>query len=100
VERVVDLDWPTYSELNRLSYLACHALQRALSPERVYMAAFGSQSGLPMTYAHYHLHVVPVMANDERPRPAQVFSWTEGVVTYDEAEAQRLVASLRDAWPG
>jgi hypothetical protein len=65
----------------------------------VYTAALGSSSELPMTYAHFHLHVVPVLDEGESARPAQVFSWSSGVVSYTETEAKELVSELRRAWP-
>lgn len=99
VARGTELGWPEYSELQRLAYQACQALESLLSPLRVYVAALGSQQELPMTYAHYHLHVVPVAEEGERGRPAQVFSWNEGVVTYTDAEAAELVTDVKRAWP-
>ena len=91
--------WPELSAVQRLAYDACHALERVLAPKRLYVAAFGSDSAAPMTFAHYHLHVVPIQEEGESARPAEVFSWSRGVVTYDAAEAARLVAELRRAFP-
>ena len=58
----------------------------------------GSPAPVPMSYAHLHVHVVPVTAADERSRPARVFSWSEGVVVYDDIEAVQLAAELRRKW--
>jgi histidine triad (HIT) family protein len=100
VEHATELSWPEYSALQRLAYEACQALQSALQPQRVFVAALGSSGApQPMTFSHFHLHVVPVLPGDERPRPAQVFSWTEGVVTYDAEQAAALIARLKSAWP-
>ncbi|HVY25934.1 MAG TPA: HIT domain-containing protein [Polyangiaceae bacterium] len=99
VQRATELSWAEYSELQRLTYDACHALERALKPKRVYTAALGSSLELPMTYAHFHLHVVPLLEEGEGTRPAEVFSWSHGVVSYDESEARSLVSELRRAWP-
>lgn len=99
VERATELGWSEYSELQRLAYDACHALERVLKPRRVYTAALGSSSELPMTYAHFHLHVVPVLEDGESSRPAQVFSWSHGVVSYTEPDAKELVNELQRAWP-
>jgi diadenosine tetraphosphate (Ap4A) HIT family hydrolase len=98
-EHVTQLSWHEYSALQRLAYEASQALERVLAPRRVYIAALGSSEALPMTFSHFHLHVVPVLEDDERPRPAQVFSWSEGVVTYEPEQAQELVSGLRRAWP-
>jgi len=99
VEHATQLTWPEYAELQRLAYEACHALERVLEPKRVFVAALGSNSAQPMTFSHFHLHVVPVVEDDERARPAQVFSWTEGVVTYDAEQARTLVTRIKRAWP-
>jgi diadenosine tetraphosphate (Ap4A) HIT family hydrolase len=99
VEHATQLCWEDYAALQRLAYEASQALERALSPKRVFIAALGSSDSLPMTFSHFHLHVVPVLEHDARPRPAQVFSWTEGVVTYEPEQARELVASIRRAWP-
>jgi diadenosine tetraphosphate (Ap4A) HIT family hydrolase len=99
VEHASQLSWREYSALQRLAYEASQALERVLAPRRVYIAALGSSEALPMTFSHFHWHVVPVLETDERPRPAQVFSWSEGVVTYDLEQAQELVSRLRQAWP-
>jgi hypothetical protein len=42
---------------------------------------------------------VPVFESDERARPAHVFSWSSGVLVYDDEEARALAARLRAAWP-
>ena len=99
VEHATQLSWPEYSALQRLAYEACQALTQVLQPKRVFVAALGSSSPLPMTFSHFHLHVVPVAEEDERARPAQVFSWTEGVVSYDAQQARKLVSDLQRAWP-
>jgi diadenosine tetraphosphate (Ap4A) HIT family hydrolase len=99
VEHATQLSWPEYGALQRLAYEASQALEKALQPQRVFIAALGSSDPQPMTFSHFHLHVVPVLQGDDRPRPAQVFSWTEGVVTYDAAQAAKLVSQLERAWP-
>jgi diadenosine tetraphosphate (Ap4A) HIT family hydrolase len=99
VDRATELDWSQYCDLQRLTYDACHALERVMKPKRVYTAALGSSTELPMTYAHFHWHVVPLLEDGESARPAQVFSWSHGIVSYDDAEARRLVSELRRAWP-
>ncbi len=98
VERTSTLEWPVYSELQRLVWDSNRALERALRPARVYVATLGSSRQLPMSFPHHHTHVVPIYETDERARPANVFSWSSGVVRYAEAEARRLRAELRQAW--
>lgn len=99
VEHMHELSWATYADLQRLAYDATLALQRALGPLRVYCAALGSSAALAISYPHFHLHVIPVFAQGEAARPARVFSWSEGVTVYDDAEAAELVARVRAAWP-
>jgi histidine triad (HIT) family protein len=99
VESATALDWPEFCEIQRLAYDACRVIENTLRPKRVYVAALGASNALSMSYPHYHLHLVPVYEDDESARPAQVFSWSAGVVVYEPAEASELVAELGDAWP-
>ena len=64
---------------------------------RVYVASLGAVQALPMSFPHHHTHVVPIYETGERARPANVFSWSSGVVRYAQAEARELRASLRSA---
>lgn len=100
VERFTELPFSVYSELQRLAFDACRALERLLAPKRVFVAALGTSNPLLMSYPHYHLHVVPVCEDDERGRPAAVFSWSEGVLLYEAEEAAEFIAATRAAWPG
>ena len=97
-ESVTELAFPEFMALQRLVFEACHALERVMTPKRVYVAALGSARSLPMSYPHYHVHVVPVCEDDERSRPAAVFSWSAGVIAYEHEDALRLIGELRDAW--
>jgi len=65
----------------------------------VFTATLGAAVELPMTYSHYHMHVIPVYETDERARPARVLSWSEGVVVYDDAEARDMCQRLSECWP-
>jgi diadenosine tetraphosphate (Ap4A) HIT family hydrolase len=97
VERGSDLDWPVFADLQHLVWQASRALQAELSPARVYVASLGSSRPLPMSFPHHHTHVVPIYETDERARPANVFSWSSGVVRYARAEAEQLCSRLRSA---
>jgi diadenosine tetraphosphate (Ap4A) HIT family hydrolase len=94
-----ELPWPVYSELQRLNYEACCALRRAFQPPRVFSAVLGTSSELPMSFPHFHIHALPVYETDERARPAYVFSWTAGVLVYEEDDVRRLSDQIRAAWP-
>jgi diadenosine tetraphosphate (Ap4A) HIT family hydrolase len=99
VEHVHELSWTEYSALQRLAYDASSTLTRALAPKRVYTAVLGSPAPLLISYPHLHIHLLPVHETDERARPARVFSWSEGVVVYEDHEVSELAARLREQWP-
>lgn len=99
VEGVSEIDWPLFVHVQRLVYQSRLALDRALAPLQVYVGIFGATTPLPMSFAHFHAHVIPIYENDERARPARVLSWSEGVVTYDEEEATALRTRLLACWP-
>jgi diadenosine tetraphosphate (Ap4A) HIT family hydrolase len=98
VERVTAMSLASYLELQRLVFAACGAVESVFRPKRTFVAALGASNPLLMSYPHYHVHVVPVCDDDERARPAAVFSWSQGVVSYDASEAANLVRELRAAW--
>jgi diadenosine tetraphosphate (Ap4A) HIT family hydrolase len=99
LEDTSELGWPVYADLQRLAYDACTALRRTLEPARIFVAVLGASAQLPMSFPHFHIHVLPVYDTDERARPANVFSWSSGVLVYEDDEARALSARLRAAWP-
>ncbi len=99
VERASELPWEVYSDLQRLVFEATHAVEACFQPARVFTATLGAAVELPMTYAHYHVHVIPVAETDERARPARVLSWSEGVVLYEDEEAEQMRRTLLASWP-
>jgi len=99
VERASSLSWEVYRDLQRLTFDAICVIDAHFKPARVFTATLGAAVELPQTYAHYHVHVIPVYETDERARPARVLSWSEGVVVYDDAEAESLCRELSKAWP-
>lgn len=98
VERVEDVPWELYVAVERLVFEARRALQRLLDPAQIYTATLGAVTPLPMSFAHFHTHVIPVPEVDERARPARVLSWSEGVYVYDDEEAAALRGAILDAW--
>ena len=98
VEHVHELDWPAYAGLQQLAHGAALALQHVLAPKRVFVASLGCAAPLATSYAHLHVHVIPVHETDERARPARVLSWSEGVVVYDDDSADTLSQELRAAF--
>lgn len=99
VERISDLTWEVFSDVQRLAFEAARAADACFEPARVFTATLGAAVELPMTYSHYHVHVIPVSETDERARPARVLSWSEGVVIYDDEEALGIHRRLVECWP-
>jgi len=99
VERASSLDWAIYADLQRLVFDATRVIDGVFKPARVFTATLGAAVELPQTYSHYHVHVIPVYETDERARPARVLSWSEGVVVYDDGEADGICRELSLAWP-
>lgn len=98
VERNSELTWNVFSDLQHLVWRGTRMLDDELRPARVYTATLGASQQLPMSFPHHHVHIVPVYESDERARPANVFSWSAGVVCYSPEQARQLGARLRGAW--
>lgn len=98
IEGVLDVDWETYQDVQRLVFEARRAVHLALAPVQVYAGTFGATAQVPMSFAHYHAHVIPVFERDERARPARVLSWSEGVVVYSDTEAKQLRQRILTHW--
>lgn len=98
VEDTLELGWEAYQGLQRLAYDGAQAVTRLLSPARIFIAVLGASEVLPMSFPHFHIHVLPVFDSDERARPAHVFSWSAGVLVYEDDEAAELAQRLRAAW--
>jgi histidine triad (HIT) family protein len=98
-ERVTALALAEYLDLQRLAYALSGAVERVLSPKRVYVAALGSPELRATSFPHVHLHVVPLANGGEEDRPAGVFTWERGVWVFeDDGEEQRLRDALREAF--
>jgi histidine triad (HIT) family protein len=99
VEHLSQLPWEVFLDVQRLTFEAAQAIDACLKPARVFTATLGATVELPMTYSHYHMHVIPVFETDERARPARVLSWSEGVVVYEDDEAREVTSRLVRHWP-
>jgi diadenosine tetraphosphate (Ap4A) HIT family hydrolase len=97
-EDTLELGWDVYRELQRLAYEGARVVTRSLAPARIFIAVLGASAALPMSFPHFHIHVLPVYDTDERARPAHVLSWSAGVLVYEDAEAAALAERLRAAW--
>jgi diadenosine tetraphosphate (Ap4A) HIT family hydrolase len=98
VERTSELSASAFGGLQQLVWQANIALENAFAPLRIYTATLGAAKPLPMSFPHWHSHVVPVYEEDERARPASVFSWSAGVECYSSSDGSRLQAEIRNAW--
>ena len=98
VESVAEVPWSEYVEVQRLAWEAARAMDRVLSPKRVFVAALGSAKRLPISFPHHHVHVIPLYDGGEVDRPSEVLTWRSGVALYEEEEATELATALRTAW--
>ena len=98
VESLPAVHWEEYVAVQRLAWEAAQAMQQVLHPVRIFVAALGTTAKLPNSFAHHHVHVIPIEHGTEQ-RPAQVLSWESGVYLYEQGEAEMLAAELRACWP-
>jgi diadenosine tetraphosphate (Ap4A) HIT family hydrolase len=100
VTSYVDVDPALWAETSRVAFHFARAVERALKPRRVYLASTGSSAGkeLVQTSEHLHIHVIPIYEPDDRP--ADIFSWREGVYVGTPDEWRGLRASLVEAVQG
>lgn len=97
IERSSALPEGEYLALQRWVHRAMRVVDAHFQPPRIFVAELGSAEPLATgtSFPHVHIHVVPIHQRGEEARPAQVFSWTSGIVAYRPEEAAALVADLR-----
>jgi len=94
-EKIAGLAWPEYEAMHQLAWRLTRAIEATLSPRRIYVAALGSAVPLATSFPHVHLHVIPLSDGGESDRPANVFTWINGMYVFDDdREEQALRASL------
>jgi diadenosine tetraphosphate (Ap4A) HIT family hydrolase len=98
VTTYAEVDASLWAETSRVAFRFARAIERALSPRRVYLASTGSSAGkeLVQTSEHLHVHVIPIYEADDRP--ADIFSWRNGVYVGTPEEWRALRASLLEAF--
>lgn len=97
VERFTELSEEAWVEASLLAHRAARAVERALAPPRCYVASLGtSERGLPMTFAHLHLNVIPV--DEAGARPRDVLTWQHGVLEGTPSEWAALERALVASW--
>jgi histidine triad (HIT) family protein len=84
-------------EACRLALVTARVIESVMRPRRCYVASTGSSAGeLTQTSRHLHVHVIPLYEPDDKP--ADIFSWSDGVYVGEPDEWEALAASYRDAW--
>jgi diadenosine tetraphosphate (Ap4A) HIT family hydrolase len=97
-EQLAALARDEHAALHDLGWQVARAIDRALAPKRIYVAALGSAAARSTSFPHVHLHVVPLADGGDADRPAEVFTWERGIYVFDDAAEERaLVTSLRAA---
>ena len=94
VTRFEDISADLWARSNALAFRAARAIERAAKPIRTFIASTGSCAGeLLNSSQHLHIHVVPLQVPQDRP--ADVFSWREGVYVGEPQEWADLLAAYR-----
>jgi diadenosine tetraphosphate (Ap4A) HIT family hydrolase len=75
---------------------AC-VVEAELRPRRCYLASTGSAAGeITQSSKHLHIHVIPLYQPEDRP--ADIFSWSDGVYVAEADEWRALREQLSAAW--
>lgn len=91
------VDPAVWSRTTRIAHQGARVVERVMRPLRCYMASTGSTAGeLTQTSMHLHIHILPLFAAEDRP--AEVFSWAEGVLVGEPDEWAELIARYREVW--
>jgi diadenosine tetraphosphate (Ap4A) HIT family hydrolase len=99
-EKLAAVRWDEYEAMQRLAWRIGCAIEAALAPRRIYVAALGSAVPLATSFPHVHLHVIPLADGGEADRPANVFTWTHGMYVFESPDEERALADrLRAALP-
>ena len=98
-ERIAALTWPEWQAMQHLVWRVSRAIEVALAPRRIYVAALGAAQALPNSFPHVHVHLVPLYDGGEDDRPASVFTWTHGMYVFESPDEEaalhgRLVGAL------
>lgn len=93
-----EVDPAVWLEANRLALVVARIIEHVRQPRRCYVASTGSSAGeeLTQTSRHLHVHVIPLYEPDDKP--ADVFSWQDGVYVGEPDEWEALASSYREVW--
>jgi diadenosine tetraphosphate (Ap4A) HIT family hydrolase len=96
VTSIAALDGAAWLELAAAGRRAAVAIERVLAPGRCFVASLGTDTEVPMSSPHVHLHVIPVERGE---RARDVLTWQHGVFVPSDGDLAELAARLRAAWP-
>jgi diadenosine tetraphosphate (Ap4A) HIT family hydrolase len=97
VTQYVDVDLGVWARTNELAHRAARIVEQARRPSRTILASTGSSAGeLINSSIHLHVHVIPLYDTDDRP--ADVFSWQQGIFVAEPEEWASLLADYRALW--
>ena len=86
-----------WARTNELAHRAARMVEKVARPRRVYVASTGSSAGeLTQSSMHLHIHVIPLHEVDDKP--ADVFSWADGIFVAEPPEWEELQSRYRAAW--
>jgi diadenosine tetraphosphate (Ap4A) HIT family hydrolase len=95
-ESVSEIRQEEWSELMENIRKSTIMLEKTLSPLRCYIASLGSPENLPNTCPHVHFNVLPIYNIEDKP--ADIFTWKDGLYAADEMEWQDLFGKLKQMW--
>jgi diadenosine tetraphosphate (Ap4A) HIT family hydrolase len=97
VTSYLEVDERIWARSNALALHAARVVERVMKPRRCYLASTGSSAGeLTQTSMHLHIHVIPLYLPDDKP--ADIFSWSEGVYVAEHEEWEELRAKYMAEW--
>lgn len=92
IERFEEVQAAEWEEISKLTLHYAKKLEAMLEPARVYVAALGNVQPLLHTCPHLHVNLLPVY--DGTLKPADVFTWANGVYTGTAEEWEELASQL------
>jgi diadenosine tetraphosphate (Ap4A) HIT family hydrolase len=93
------VDEAQWARVNAAALRAARVVEQVQRPRRVYLASTGSSGGeLTQSSAHLHIHALPV--HQPTDRPADLFSWSDGLYTASDELFAELQARCVVAWAG
>lgn len=95
VDVVGGMSLDEYLDLQRVVYAVGRAVERAVEPERIYIAAFGSHQG--NAHVHFHVHPLPKGVPIREQQMASMLLEVVGRLELTQAEWEEVGARIRSA---